>query len=109
VTPEGPETEGDAFAFFTRGTDRGSEDATTWSQFDEGDLGCPEPRALAHEHMIHRCVRTWMQLCLGIDVGRPALPASETRLAFLDTTPPRPRRASPRCAERAAWWAEAGF
>src|SRR5262245_37786269 len=47
----------------------------------------PEPRARTPlEHMVHQCVSedTWMKNMLGIAVSRPALPATETRRAFLD-------------------------
>src|SRR5262245_13210599 len=47
----------------------------------------PEPRARTpHEHMVHQCVSedTWMRTMLGISVSRPALPADESRQAFLE-------------------------
>lgn len=60
---------------------------SVWSHFEEGDLGFrPEPRARTpREHMVHQCVSedTWMRTMLGIDLGRPPLPAEETRLGFL--------------------------
>ena len=37
------------------------------------------------EHMVHQCLSEdgWMRSMLGIDVGRPALPADESRDAFI--------------------------
>jgi uncharacterized damage-inducible protein DinB len=59
-----------------------------WSQIpDERMLFRPEPRARSPlEHMVHQCVSEdlWMRSMLGIAVARPALPAAETRLAFLE-------------------------
>jgi uncharacterized damage-inducible protein DinB len=46
----------------------------------------PEARARSPlEHMVHQCVSedTWMRSMLGIAISRPALPETETRLAFL--------------------------
>ncbi len=61
---------------------------SVWSQFDDVDLDVRlDPRTRSpHEHMVHQCVSedAWMRTMLGIDVGRPALPAQETRLAFLE-------------------------
>ena len=47
----------------------------------------PAPRARTPlEHMVHQCVSegTWMQNMLGIVVSRDALPAVETKHAFLE-------------------------
>jgi uncharacterized damage-inducible protein DinB len=60
-----------------------------WSQFADEELAfrC-EPRARTpHEHMVHQCVSedAWMKNMLAFDLGRPPLPAQETRLAFLET------------------------
>jgi uncharacterized damage-inducible protein DinB len=59
-----------------------------WSQIPDARMGFrPEPRARSPlEHMVHQCVSedTWMKNMLGIAVSRPALPARETRLAFLE-------------------------
>lgn len=58
-----------------------------WSQVPDARMGFrPEPRARTPlEHMVHQCVseETWMRTMLGIAIDRPALPAAETRLAFL--------------------------
>ena len=59
-----------------------------WSQVPDDRMQFrPEPRARSPlEQMVHQCVSedTWMRAMLGIAVGRPALPAQETRLAFLE-------------------------
>jgi uncharacterized damage-inducible protein DinB len=61
---------------------------TVWSQVPEARLTFrPEPRARTPlEHMVHQCVSedTWMRTMLGVPVSRPALPAMETRQAFLE-------------------------
>jgi uncharacterized damage-inducible protein DinB len=58
-----------------------------WSQIpDERMQFRPEARARSPlEHMVHQCVSedTWMRSMLGIATSRPALPETETRLAFL--------------------------
>jgi uncharacterized damage-inducible protein DinB len=60
---------------------------SVWSAFEDGDM---EFRAAArirtpHEHMVHQCVSedTWMKNMLGIDTGKPAVPAQESRTEFL--------------------------
>jgi uncharacterized damage-inducible protein DinB len=61
---------------------------SVWSQIPDSRMEFrPERRARSpREHMVHQCVSedTWMRTMLGIAVSRPALPASETRLAFLE-------------------------
>jgi uncharacterized damage-inducible protein DinB len=61
---------------------------SVWSQVPDARMSFrPEPRARTpHEHMVHQCVSedTWMRTMLGITVSRPALPADESRLAFLE-------------------------
>ncbi len=58
-----------------------------WSQIPDARMRFrPEPRARSPlEHMVHQCVseHNWMRDMLGIDVSRPALPAEETRPAFM--------------------------
>ena len=60
---------------------------SVWSQIPDAQMGFrPEPRARTPlEHMVHQCLSedAWMQSMLGITTSRPALPAEETRLAFL--------------------------
>ena len=59
-----------------------------WSQIPDEQMGFrPERRARSPlEHMVHQCVSEdmWMKNMLGIAVSRPALPAHETRAAFLE-------------------------
>ena len=59
-----------------------------WAQVpDERMRFRPEPRARTPlEHMIHQCFSedTWMKNMLGIAVSRAALPAEETRAAFIE-------------------------
>lgn len=63
---------------------------SVWSEFKDEDLairpsrGDPRGRSV-HEHMVHQCVseNTWFMKMLGIDVGAPPLPETETRLNFL--------------------------
>jgi uncharacterized damage-inducible protein DinB len=61
-----------------------------WSEFRDEDLpvrlraGDPRGRSV-HEQMVHQCVseNLWFMNMLGIDVGAPPLPATETRLDFI--------------------------
>ena len=61
---------------------------SVWSQIPDARMNFrPEPRARTPlEHMVHQCMSedAWMKSMLGITVGRPVLPAAETRVAFLD-------------------------
>lgn len=61
---------------------------SVWSQIPDDRMHFrPERRARTpREHMVHQCVSedTWMRSMLGIAASRPALPAAETRLAFLE-------------------------
>jgi uncharacterized damage-inducible protein DinB len=63
---------------------------SVWSEFKDTDLpvrprsGDPRGRSV-HEQMVHQCVSEdlWFRNMLGIDVGAPPLPKSETRLEFM--------------------------
>ena len=63
---------------------------SVWSEFQDEDLpvrpsqGDPRGRSV-HEQMVHQCVSedTWFRRMLGIDVGAPPLPPTETRLDFM--------------------------
>jgi uncharacterized damage-inducible protein DinB len=61
---------------------------SVWSQVPDTRMTFrPEPRARSpHEHMVHQSVSedTWMKNMLGITVSLPALPAVESRQAFLE-------------------------
>jgi uncharacterized damage-inducible protein DinB len=58
-----------------------------WAQVPDDRMRFrPEPRARTPlEHMVHQCLSEhgWMTTTLGIDIGREALPAEETRAAFI--------------------------
>jgi len=63
---------------------------SVWSEFQDSDLttrprqGDPRGRSVL-EHMVHQCVSEdlWFRSMLGIDVGAPPLPGSETRMEFI--------------------------
>lgn len=63
---------------------------SVWSEFRDEDLlvrpraGDPRGRSV-REHMVHQCIseNLWFLNMLGIDVGAPPLPASETRIEFI--------------------------
>ena len=63
---------------------------SVWSAFHDEDLrvrprdGDPRGRSVL-EQMVHQCVSEdlWFRNMLGIDVGAPPLPASETRIEFM--------------------------
>jgi uncharacterized damage-inducible protein DinB len=59
-----------------------------WSQIPDARMQFrSEPRARTPlEHMVHQCTSedAWMKSMLGISVALPVLPASETKLAFLN-------------------------
>jgi uncharacterized damage-inducible protein DinB len=61
---------------------------SVWSQIPDAQMRFrPEPRARSPlEHMVHQCLSedAWMRSMLGIPVSLPVLPATETRLDFLD-------------------------
>ena len=63
---------------------------SVWSEFRDDDLGVRPAAEDARgrsvlEHMVHQCVSedTWFRTMLGIDVGAPPLPATETRMEFI--------------------------
>jgi len=63
---------------------------SVWSEFHDEDLrvrpreGDVRGRSVL-EQMVHQCVSEglWFRTMLGIDVGAPPLPASETRMEFM--------------------------
>ena len=84
----------------------------TWSSFREEDLsvrprsGDPRGRSVL-EQMVHQCVseNLWFRDMLGVDVGAPPLPASETRLEFLRRyAEDSARRAAALAATAEPWW-----
>jgi len=63
---------------------------SVWSEFRDRDLPIrpreSDPRGRSvHEQMVHQCVseNLWFINMLGIDVGAPPLPVTETRLEFM--------------------------
>jgi uncharacterized damage-inducible protein DinB len=63
---------------------------SVWSEFRDEDLAVrprmDDPRGRSvREQMVHQCVseNLWFINMLGIDVGAPPLPATETRLEFM--------------------------
>jgi uncharacterized damage-inducible protein DinB len=63
---------------------------SVWSEFRDGDLPIRPKQddhrgRSVHEQMVHQCVSedNWFRHMLGIDVGAPPLPRSETRLEFI--------------------------
>jgi uncharacterized damage-inducible protein DinB len=77
------------FLVETYGTER-MKVVSVWSEFRDEDLpvrpraGDPRGRSV-HEQMVHQCVSEdlWFINMLGVDVGAPPLPATETRLEFM--------------------------
>jgi uncharacterized damage-inducible protein DinB len=63
---------------------------SVWSEFQDHDLQVrprqddPRGRSVL-EHFVHQCVseNNWFRLMLGIDVGAPPLPSTESRLEFI--------------------------
>lgn len=91
---------------------------SVWSEFSDDDLEvrpkADDPRGRSvREHMVHQCVSedTWFRTMLGIDVGAPPLPATETRLAFISRYAEDSARRLERLRQTdVSWWEEAtGF
>ncbi|HLQ77259.1 MAG TPA: DinB family protein [Terriglobia bacterium] len=64
--------------------------ASVWSMFHDEDLAArPHPTdrrgRSVREHMVHQCMSEdgWFKNMLGVDVGAPPLPTSETRMEFI--------------------------
>ena len=63
---------------------------SVWSMFQDDELPtrphCEDPRGRSvHEQMVHQCVSEdlWFKGVLGVDVGAPPLPETETRMEFI--------------------------
>jgi uncharacterized damage-inducible protein DinB len=86
----------------------------TWSAFRDEDLGVRPRRDDSRgrsvlEQMVHQCVseNLWFRDMLGVDVGAPPLPASETRMEFLHRYADHSaRRAAILSASAEGWWEE---
>jgi uncharacterized damage-inducible protein DinB len=85
---------------------------SVWSEFRDEDLpmrpraGDPRGRSV-HEQMVHQCVseNLWFMNMLGIDVGAPPLPATETRLEFIKRyAEDSGKRLEELRAKEDAWW-----
>ena len=91
---------------------------SVWSEFCDEDLpvrprvGDPRGRSI-REQMIHQCVseNLWFMNMLGIDVSAPPLPASETRLEFIQryAEDSKKRLDALRSKDEAWWESEAKF
>src|SRR5579864_7482932 len=106
-----------AFLIESYGTER-IKVASVWSEFRDEDLAVrpreDDPRGRSvREQMVHQCVSEdlWFRNMLGIDVGAPPLPASETRLEFIKRyAEDSGKRLSALQAKDDSWWeAEAKF
>ncbi len=85
---------------------------SVWSEFRDEDLPV-RPRAgdargrSVREQMVHQCVseNLWFMNMLGIDVGAPPLPATETRLEFMNRyAEDSGKRLEALRAKEEAWW-----
>lgn len=87
---------------------------SVWSEFKDEDLPIrPSPFEVRGrsvlEHMVHQCVSEdiWFRRMLGIDVGAPPLPSSETRIAFINRyAEDSGKRVAVLCHEPESWWEE---
>ena len=76
------------YAFLTESYDTERlKTLAVWSAFQDDDLRfrCAERARSPLEHMVHQCVSEdgWMRNMLAVEVPLPALPAEESRLAFM--------------------------
>jgi uncharacterized damage-inducible protein DinB len=87
---------------------------SVWSEFRDDDMPI-RPHAhdargrSVHEHMVHQCISedAWFRRMLGIDVGAPPLPETETRLRFIQRyLEDSGRRVTALRATSDAWWEE---
>jgi uncharacterized damage-inducible protein DinB len=87
---------------------------SVWSEFKDADLpvrprsGDPRGRSV-HEQMVHQCVSEdlWFRNMLGIDVGAPPLPQSETRLEFMKRyAEDSGKRLAALQGKNESWWEE---
>jgi uncharacterized damage-inducible protein DinB len=87
---------------------------SVWSEFLDGDLtvrprqGDSRGRS-GREQMVHQCVSedVWFRTMLGIEVGAPPLPATETRLEFIKRYADfSAKRLAALQAKPESWWEE---
>jgi uncharacterized damage-inducible protein DinB len=87
---------------------------SVWSEFRDDDMPIRPHEHDArgrsvHEHMVHQCLSedAWFRRMLGIDVGAPPLPESETRLMFIQRyLADSGKRVIALRATNDAWWEE---
>jgi uncharacterized damage-inducible protein DinB len=87
---------------------------SVWSEFREEDLPIrPNARdsrgRSVHEQMVHQCVSedSWFRNMLGIHVGAPPLPPSESRLEFIRRyAEDSSKRLAALQSKDEAWWEE---
>jgi len=106
-----------AFLVETYATER-VKVVSVWSEFRDDDLRvrprADDPRGRSVlEQMVHQCVSEdlWFKNMLGIDVGAPPLPVSETRIEFMKRyVEDSGKRLAVLQAKDEAWWeSEASF
>jgi len=102
-----------AFLIESYGTER-IKVVSVWSEFRDEDLAV-RPREddsrgrSVREQMVHQCVSEdlWFRNMLGIDVGAPPLPASETRMEFIKRyAEDSGKRLSALQEKEEGWWEE---
>jgi uncharacterized damage-inducible protein DinB len=102
-----------AFLIESYGTER-IKVVSVWSEFRDEDLAVrprkDDPRGRSvREQMVHQCVSEdlWFRNMLGIDVGAPPLPASETRMEFIKRyAEDSGKRLSALQEKEEVWWEE---
>ena len=85
---------------------------SVWSMFKDEDLPArPHPEDArgrsVHEQMVHQCVSEdfWFKGILGVDVGAPPLPETETRIEFVRRyAQDSSRRLDELRRKEEAWW-----
>ena len=87
---------------------------SAWSMFHDEDLPA-RPHPIDHrgrsvrEHMVHQCMSEdgWFKKMLGIDVGAPPLPSTETRMDFIRRyAEDAGRRLDALRTKNDSWWEE---
>jgi uncharacterized damage-inducible protein DinB len=85
---------------------------SVWSEFRDEDLPFrpreTDPRGRSvHEQMVHQCVSEdlWFRTMLGMDMGAPPLPTTETRLEFMKRYAEQSgKRLAELRTKNEAWW-----
>ncbi len=85
---------------------------SVWSMFKDDELSArPHPEDVrgrsVQEQMVHQCVSEnfWFKKILGVDVGAPPLPETETRIEFIRRyAQDSARRMDELCDKDEAWW-----